>query len=44
LILTPIDRVAFSVAAIALERDRLYAVITLIVLAVLLSSLAVGHV
>lgn len=44
LIATPIARVAFSVAAFALERDRLYVLITLIVLAVLLFSLAGGHV
>ena len=37
-------RVAFSVIAFALERDRLYVGITLIVLAVLLFSLAGGHV
>ena len=44
LIATPVARVAFSVVAFALERDRLYVVITLIVLAVLLFSLAGGHV
>jgi uncharacterized membrane protein len=44
LIATPVARVAFSVIAFALERDRLYVVITLIVLAVLLFSLAGGHV
>jgi uncharacterized membrane protein len=44
LIATPVTRVAFSVVAFALERDRLYVVITLIVLAVLLFSLAGGHV
>ncbi len=43
LIATPVARVAFSVVAFALERDRLYVVITLIVLAVLLFSLAGGH-
>jgi uncharacterized membrane protein len=44
LIATPVTRVAFSVIAFALERDRLYVVITLIVLAVLLFSLVGGHV
>jgi uncharacterized membrane protein len=39
LIATPIARVAFSAAAFAVERDRLYVFITLIVLAVLLGSL-----
>ncbi len=39
LILTPIARVAFSVAAFAIERDRLYVSVTLIVLAVLLYNL-----
>jgi uncharacterized membrane protein len=40
LILTPVARVAFSVAAFALERDWTYVAITLIVLAVLIYSLA----
>ena len=44
LIATPVARVAFSAIAFALERDRLYVGITLIVLAVLLFSLAGGHV
>ena len=44
LIATPILRVAFSMVGFALERDRLYVGITLIVLAVLLFSLAGGHV
>ena len=39
LIATPVARVAFSVAAFALEKDRLYIVVTLIVLGVLLLSL-----
>jgi len=43
LIATPVARVAFSVVAFVLERDRLYVIITLIVLAVLLFSLAGGH-
>ena len=44
LIATPVVRVAFSVVAFALEHDRLYVVVTLIVLAVLVFSLAGGHV
>jgi uncharacterized membrane protein len=44
LIATPVARVAFSVVAFALERDRLYIGVTLIVLAVLLFSLTGGHV
>ena len=43
LIATPVARVAFSVAAFAIQRDRLYVVVTLIVLAVLVYSLAGGH-
>ena len=39
LIATPVVRVAFSVAAFAVERDWLYVIVTLIVLAVLLYSL-----
>lgn len=39
LILTPIARVVFSAFAFALEGDRMYVVVTLIVLAVLLYSL-----
>ncbi|HVP06383.1 MAG TPA: DUF1634 domain-containing protein [Candidatus Acidoferrum sp.] len=40
LIATPVARVLFSVIAFALQGDRLYVVITLIVLAVLLISLS----
>ena len=40
LIAVPVARVAFSVVAFALQRDRTYVVVTLIVLAVLLYSLA----
>ncbi len=40
LIATPLARVAFSVAAFALQRDRTYVVVTLFVLAVVLSGLA----
>jgi len=43
LIATPVARVAFSVVAFALERERLYVIVTLTVLAVLLFSLAGGH-
>ncbi len=39
LIATPVARVAFSVVAFALERDRTYVAVTLIVLAVLVFSL-----
>ena len=39
LISTPVARVAFSVVAFLMQRDRTYVVITLIVLAVLLFSL-----
>jgi uncharacterized membrane protein len=39
LIATPIARVAFSAFAFAVQRDRLYVAITLVVLAVLFSSL-----
>jgi uncharacterized membrane protein len=39
LILTPIARVAFAAVGFALERDRLYAVVSLIVLLILVFSL-----
>ncbi|MHB1040203.1 MAG: DUF1634 domain-containing protein [Desulfobacteria bacterium] len=39
LILVPVARVAFSVVAFAMQRDRIYVVVTLIVLAVLLYGL-----
>ncbi len=42
LIATPVARVAFSVVAFALQRDRTYVVVTLIVLAALLYGLAGG--
>lgn len=42
LIATPVARVAFSVAAFALERDWLYVGITLAVLGILIFSLAGG--
>ena len=40
LIATPILRVGFSVLAFALQEDRMYASITLLVLVVLLGSLS----
>jgi uncharacterized membrane protein len=43
LIATPVARVAFSVAAFALERDWRYTVVAVIVLAVLVFSLAGGR-
>jgi uncharacterized membrane protein len=43
LIATPVARVAFSIIAFALQRDRMYVAFTLIVLAVLIFSLAGGH-
>lgn len=43
LIATPIARVAFSVAAFIFERDGTYVVISAIVLAILLFSLAYAH-
>jgi uncharacterized membrane protein len=39
LILTPVLRVVFAAVAFALERDRMYVVVSLIVLAILLYSL-----
>ncbi len=39
LIATPIARVGFSIVGFALERDRMYVIFTLIVLAILLYSL-----
>jgi uncharacterized membrane protein len=43
LILTPVTRVAFALAGFALEHDRTYVVITSIVLAILIYSLAAPH-
>ncbi len=42
LIATPVMRVAVSVVAFALEHDRLYVVITLLVLAILIASFVLG--
>jgi uncharacterized membrane protein len=44
LIATPVARVAFSIFAFAVQRDWLYVVVTLIVLAVLMFSLTGGQV
>jgi uncharacterized membrane protein len=44
LIATPVARVAFSVVAFALERDRMYVGFTLVVLAVLIFSLTGGRI
>ncbi len=42
LVATPVARVGFSIIAFALQRDRTYVIITLIVLSVLLYSLVGG--
>jgi uncharacterized membrane protein len=42
LVATPVARVAFSIFAFAIERDRLYVAITLGVLTLLLVSFAIG--
>jgi uncharacterized membrane protein len=42
LIATPVTRVAFSIVAFALERDRLYVAITAAVLLLLVVSFAIG--
>jgi uncharacterized membrane protein len=42
LLATPVARVGFSILAFALQRDRTYVIVTVIVLAVLLYSLAGG--
>jgi uncharacterized membrane protein len=44
LIATPVATVVFSIFAFAVERDRLYVVVTVIVLAVLMFSLTGGQV
>jgi uncharacterized membrane protein len=43
LLATPVARVAFSVVAFALQRDRFYVGVTLVVLAVLLYSIVGQH-
>lgn len=42
LLATPITRIAFSVLAFAMEKDRMYVIITLIVLAVICFSIFSG--
>jgi uncharacterized membrane protein len=42
LIITPVARVLFSVLAFALQRDRIYVIVTLIVLSLLLYSILGG--
>lgn len=42
LIATPVARVVFSLAAFALERDRVYVAVTLVVLVILAYSLAMS--
>ncbi len=42
LIATPVARVAFSIVAFAIERDRLYVAITIVVLTLLLVSFVIG--
>ncbi len=44
LIATPVARVAFSVLVFAIQRDRLYVAVTVVVLSVLLFSLAGGRI
>ncbi len=43
LIATPVARVAFSLAVFAMERDRTYVALTLVVLVILVYSLTVPH-
>jgi len=43
LIITPVARVTFSVLAFALQRDRTYVIVTLIVLSLLLYSVLGGR-
>jgi uncharacterized membrane protein len=43
LIITPVARVIFSVVAFALQRDRTYVIVTLIVLSLLLYSILGGR-
>ncbi|CVK15244.1 Uncharacterized membrane protein [Apibacter mensalis] len=42
LIATPILRIAFSIVAFAIEKDRMYIVITCIVLAIIVSNMIFG--
>ncbi|HXJ77437.1 MAG TPA: DUF1634 domain-containing protein [Candidatus Methylomirabilis sp.] len=43
LLATPVARVAFSIVAFALQRDRFYVAVTLIVMTILLYSIFGGH-
>jgi uncharacterized membrane protein len=43
LLATPVARVAFSIVAFALQRDRLYVAVTVVVLGVLLYSIIGGY-
>jgi uncharacterized membrane protein len=43
LIATPVARVVFSIVAFTVQRDRIYVIVTLIVLAILLYSLVGPH-
>ena len=43
LLATPVARVVFSIVAFAMQRDRLYVAITVLVLAVLLYSIVGGY-
>ena len=43
LVATPVARVVFSVVGFAFEGDRAYVIITILVLAILVFSLAGGH-
>ena len=43
LILTPVMRVAVSILAFALQRDRIFTLITAVVLIILLLSFVIGH-
>lgn len=43
LLATPVARVAFSIAAFALQRDGLYVTVTLVVMGVLLYSIVGGY-
>ena len=43
LIATPVARVAFSIFAFALQRDRIYVIVTSVVLGILIYSLAGGR-
>ena len=42
LIATPVARVGFSIVAFAMERDRLYTIVTIVVMAFLVFSFVIG--